>query len=364
MARIASPGQRASSSPRPGAAWTTCSRLSRINSHAPSPNVSANASTGEPVRRQIGPRRPADGGRDQPGVVDRLQRHEHRACAEPVTQPLAHRHRQAGLADPARAGQRHEPHFRTLNQPGNLIDCPLPPQQRRRAHRQQAHAAGARRRRSLPANGGEPLTQQHRQVITHQPAQLSRGPERTIRRRGLLLDAGQQISQAGLAIRRRHLDIQQPGQLAGQPELLLQARDLHARDQLPVPLPVQPDEHITLRQVRPVQLGRRVRPGAELEHHRGQPQRRDGARDSPPLLSQLTQRGTHEHPQPPVRRPDDALIPRTLAHRSPLSSPTAHFLQPADPASKAPAGPPIRHPARAAAGHQALNTKLPGRCHP
>ena len=59
---------------------------------------------------QVGARRPADGGQDQPRVGDRVQRHEHGARAEPVPQPLAHRHRQPGLADPARPGQRHQPH--------------------------------------------------------------------------------------------------------------------------------------------------------------------------------------------------------------------------------------------------------------
>jgi hypothetical protein len=252
-----------------------------------------------------------------PGSVTESQQYEHHAGAEPIAQPLARRLREPGLADPARAGQRHKPHLRTLNQSGDLIDGPLPAEQRRRAHRQQAQTAGARRRRrrAPPASDREPLAQKHRQVITHQPAQLSGGPERTIGRRGLVLDADQPMSQAGLAIRRRGLDIQQPGQLARQLKLLLQARDLHACDQLPVSLPVQPDEHIALRQVRPVQLGRRVRPRAELEHHRGEPQRRNGARDSSSLLSQLTQRGTHEHPQTPVWGSDNYLIPRTVAHR-------------------------------------------------
>ena len=48
--------------------------------------------------------------------------------------------------------------------------------------------------------GGEPLAQQQRQVIAHQPAQLGGGAEGAVGGRGLLLDAGQQISQARLAI--------------------------------------------------------------------------------------------------------------------------------------------------------------------
>jgi len=55
VAKITTRGQRASSSPRPGAAWITCSRLSRISSHAPPPNVSASASTGEPARARSAP---------------------------------------------------------------------------------------------------------------------------------------------------------------------------------------------------------------------------------------------------------------------------------------------------------------------
>ena len=298
---------------------------------------------------QVGPRHPADGGRDQPRVGDGLQWHEHRARAEPVLQPLAHRHRQPGLADPTRPGQRHQPRPGTLHQPSHLPDGPLPPQQRRRAHRQRARPAGARPRRrschSPAASGGEPLAQQHRQVITHQPAQLSGGAEGTVGLRRLLLDPRQQISQPGLAIRRRRLDIQQPRQLTGQLELLLQARDPRAGDELAVPLPVQPDENIALRQVRPVQLGRRIRPGAKLEHDRGQPQRRNGTRNRLSLLSQLTQRGTHEHPQPPVGGPDDHLIPWPLAHRSPLSWPTTQACnQP--PRLARPRGSPTRQPAR------------------
>ena len=92
--------------------------------------------------RQVGARRPADGGQDQPGIGDRVQRHEHGARAEPVPQPLAYRHRQPGLADPARPGQRHQPHPGLPEQIGHLADGPLPPEQQCRAHRQPRQARG------------------------------------------------------------------------------------------------------------------------------------------------------------------------------------------------------------------------------
>jgi hypothetical protein len=78
----------------------------------------------------------------------------------------------------------------------------------------------------------------------------------------------------------------QTGTEQGRPcaDVILQAGDLHARGGLPIPLPVQPDEHVALRQVLLVHLPRRVRPGPELKHHRGQAQRLDRARDGPPLV--------------------------------------------------------------------------------
>ena len=86
---------------------------------------------------------------------------------------------------------------------------------------------------------------------------------------------------------------------------------------LSVTLPVQPDEHLALREVGPVYVPRRVRPRPLLEHHRGEPQRRDGPRYRAPLISELPQRGTDEHPQTPVRSPDDRLILLPFAHRTP-----------------------------------------------
>src|SRR5204863_8327591 len=78
------------------------------------------------------------------------------------------------------------------------------------------------RRRGLAGTAGEPLAQQHGQVITHQPAQFSRGAEITVGGRGVLLDTGQQVSQTRVAVGCRRLDIQQPRQPTRQLELLLQ----------------------------------------------------------------------------------------------------------------------------------------------
>ena len=90
--------------------------------------------------------------------------------------------------------------------------------------RQRTRAARPVRRRrhsgrSRPPGGGEPLAQQHRQVIAHQPAQFGGSPKVTVGGRGLILDPGEQVRQPRLAAGRRRLDIQQPGQTAGQLEL-------------------------------------------------------------------------------------------------------------------------------------------------
>ena len=170
VAKIATPGQRASSSPRSRATWTTCSRLSRMSSQAPSPNVSARASSGEPARPGRLP--PSGrGGQHQPRVGDRVQRHEHGARTEPITQPLAYRHRQPGLADPARPGQRHQPHPRTSISPATSSmarsrpssDVVLTGSGPGPGH------PPATARGPASASGGEPLAQQHRQVVAHQP---------------------------------------------------------------------------------------------------------------------------------------------------------------------------------------------------
>ena len=90
---------------------------------------------------QVGAHRPADAAHDQLRRGDPGQRDEHGAGTEAATCPFAHGQRQPGLADPARPGQRHQPHPRPGEQAGQLADGLLPPDQRGGVHRQRARAA-------------------------------------------------------------------------------------------------------------------------------------------------------------------------------------------------------------------------------
>ena len=135
-----------------------------------------------------------------------------------------------------------------------------------------------RRRTVGPAAGGrEPLAQEQGEVVAHQAPELPRRAERAVRVGPLRLELVDHGRQPRFSVGRRCLDVQQPGDRVGQPELVLESRDVHARPDPAVPLPVQADEDVGLREVGPVQLARWVRSGAELEQHRREPQGRDGA---------------------------------------------------------------------------------------
>ena len=81
-----------------------------------------------------------------------------------------------------------------------------------------------------------------------------------------------------LSVRRGRLHVQQPWQRSRQPELVLETRDVHVRPDPSVALPIQADEDVGLREVRPIELARRMRPSTELEHDRRQPEGRDRGR--------------------------------------------------------------------------------------
>ena len=114
------------------------------------------------------------------------------------------------------------------------------------------------------------------------------------------------------------LQIQQHRHPRGQPELILQTRDLHPRPNPAVPLPIDADENLTLLQVGPIHAARRMRPGAGLIPHRNQMQPPDRPQRRRPLLSQLLQRRGNKHPDPLIRRKDHRrpILSRFLARRN------------------------------------------------
>ena len=112
VARMVTPGQRASSALRSCAASTTCSRLSRMSSHRSFPKWSTRACSGDSGSRHLGPDLAADPGQQRLGAGRRRERDERHTPREPVGHALAHGQREPGLADPAGAGEGHQPRAR------------------------------------------------------------------------------------------------------------------------------------------------------------------------------------------------------------------------------------------------------------
>jgi hypothetical protein len=83
--------------------------------------------------------------------------------------------------------------------------------------------------------------------------------------------------------------------------LILKAGDLLAWCHPAVLLAIDPDEHLALRQVRPIEITRRMRTRAEFEHRRSQMQATDRGLGRGPLRGQFPQGRRHEDPQPLIR---------------------------------------------------------------
>ena len=257
--------------------------------------------------------RHAHGGRDawqhERRIGDRRERHEVRVAPGPVER-VADGDRQSGLADSAGARERHQPHVGRLEQGRQLGDGALPTEQRGRRCRQRAtrwpDLGGRRRRRRRGGRGRrrEPLAEEQGQVVAHEPAELACAAEGPVGVGTLGLEVSDHRRQPGLLLRGGHLEVEQARHPLGQPELVLEPRDVHPGPDPPVALPVQADEHVRLRQVRPVELTRRVWSGPELEDHRRQPERRDRPGDRSPLRGELGQRRADEDAQPLVGCPD------------------------------------------------------------
>src|SRR5262249_46043092 len=100
------------------------------------------------------------------------------------------------------------------------------------------------------------------------------------------------------------LEVDQPGFVAREQVLVLQARHLHPWRDPAVALPVEAHEDIALRQVSPVELTRRVGTRTRLEEHGRETQLGDGPTQGGSLSSQFLERRTDKDAHPLVRRAD------------------------------------------------------------
>jgi hypothetical protein len=156
-------------------------------------------------------------------------------------------------------------------------------------------AAGAVRDGEDEAALVEALGEEGGEVGLHQARELFRRLEVLVRCAVVVADAVEQRAEPGLPLRRRALDVEQARQI-GRAEvvLVLEARDLLLRRDPAVPLPVQAEEDVALVEIGAVELARRMRAGAQLEHHGCEVQALDGVPSRPSLVGQLLEGGGDE----------------------------------------------------------------------
>jgi hypothetical protein len=234
---------------------------------------------------------------------------------EAVLHRLGDGDRHAGLADAAGAGQRHQPDVVAPQQRRHGRDLLLPAHQRRHRGRDTAgaHHVGRHGRRG----GVEPLRQQDGQVVADQLPQLLGISEHPVRRPVVTLHPLDERLQPRVAVVDRQ-QVQQTRSRRRQRVLVLDGRDVRTCQQLAIRAPVQPDEHVALLDVRPIQGLRRVRAGADVWHDRREPQRLDRLAHRIALRAQLGRDGADEHPQPLIRGQDRAAL--LLGHLTSRSS--------------------------------------------
>ena len=117
----------------------------------------------------------------------------------------------------------------------------------------------------------------------------------------------EKLGQARLSIRRRFPDVDEPGLISRETVLIFKAGYLHIRRDPPVLLPVNPNEDLTLLQIRSVECPRRVGPSPLLEHDRCKPKVADPLPGGVAFLPQFSKGRTHKHPQPLIGSPDHSL---------------------------------------------------------
>ena len=140
---------------RSGAAATTCSKLSRTSRRRLARRCAASSPAGGGPRRPRQPEVLGDGRGDGRRVAHRRRAATSATpCANAARQLGRRPERQPGLADAARAGQRHQAHAVAQHEPAHRLELVLAADQGRR-RRREAHA-GASVVRAGPAVNGPP----------------------------------------------------------------------------------------------------------------------------------------------------------------------------------------------------------------
>ena len=161
--------------------------------------------------------------------------------------------------------------------------------------------------RSIPgARGVEPLGEQDREIGFDELRELLGRRERLVRRRVVVADVRDECGESLLAFRRlfhvdelRHL-------VRRESVLVVETRDVLVWGDPAVLLPVDPEEHVALLEVGPVQLPRGVGSGTELEHDGCEMKTLDGGARGHTFGFEFLEGGADEDPKALVGGADGA----------------------------------------------------------
>ena len=229
--------------PQPRAARQELVELGRDTDHllevvqheqrrACSSKCSIRASTGGRVPSMVAPTAAATRGSTSSGSAIEASGTNTVRRESPIVEVLTDGDRQSRLADATRTGEGDQPHVRatravrsprrcraggrstTSTTPGAIAGpAGRRSNQPRRSPRSVGTSTGRRR---------EPLTQERGQVVADQPTELAWSPERPVRVGPLGLELADHGRQLRFPIRRRCLDVQEPRERIGEPELILE----------------------------------------------------------------------------------------------------------------------------------------------
>jgi hypothetical protein len=147
----------------------------------------------------------------------------------------------------------------------------------------------------------EAFAEEQGEIVRQQPSELVCLRERPVRDRAFGFDSLHHRGEARVAGGGGSLDVEQPRLLRREAVLLLQSRNGPAGRDPAVALAVDADEHVALVEVGGVELARRVRTCAELEHDGRQPKPLDRVSRCRAFVRELLERRADEHPQALVR---------------------------------------------------------------